>query len=75
MINKKYCKIRTNINSNIKGEYFGEKYEHVPHMMLTWPTGDQSISFLLLNILLAILDKDLADINYKDVLELLVQPR
>jgi hypothetical protein len=24
MINKKYCKIRANINSNIKGEYFGE---------------------------------------------------
>jgi hypothetical protein len=26
MINKKYCKIRANINSNIKGEYFGEYY-------------------------------------------------
>jgi hypothetical protein len=24
MINKKYCKIRANINSSIKGEYFGE---------------------------------------------------
>jgi hypothetical protein len=24
MINKKYCKIRANINSNIKEEYFGE---------------------------------------------------
>jgi hypothetical protein len=24
MINKKYCKIRANIYSNIKGEYFGE---------------------------------------------------
>ncbi len=24
MINKKYCKIRANININIKGEYFGE---------------------------------------------------
>ena len=24
MINKKYCKIRAKINSNIKGEYFGE---------------------------------------------------
>jgi hypothetical protein len=24
MINKKYCKIRVNINSNIKGQYFGE---------------------------------------------------
>ncbi len=26
MINKKYCKIRANINSSIKGEYFGEYY-------------------------------------------------
>jgi hypothetical protein len=24
MINKKYCKIRANINSSTKGEYFGE---------------------------------------------------
>jgi hypothetical protein len=24
MMNKKYCKIRANINSNIKEEYFGE---------------------------------------------------
>ncbi len=24
MINKKYCKIRANINSNIKEEYFGD---------------------------------------------------
>jgi hypothetical protein len=24
MINKKYCEIRANINSSIKGEYFGE---------------------------------------------------
>jgi hypothetical protein len=43
--------------------------------MLTWPTANQSISFLLLNILLAMLDKDLAEIDYKDVRELLVQPR
>jgi hypothetical protein len=26
MINEKYCKIRANINSSIKGEYFGEYY-------------------------------------------------
>jgi hypothetical protein len=26
MINKKYCKIRANINSSIKGEYFGKYY-------------------------------------------------
>jgi hypothetical protein len=43
--------------------------------MLTWPIANQSISFLLLNILLAFLDKDLAEIDYKDVQELLVQPR
>ena len=43
--------------------------------MLTWPTANQSISFLFLNILLAFLDKDLAEIDYKDVQELLVQPR
>jgi hypothetical protein len=43
--------------------------------MLTWPTANQSISFLFLNKLLAMLDKDLAEINYKDVRELLVQPR
>jgi hypothetical protein len=42
---------------------------------LTWPTADQSILFLFLNILLAILDKELAEIDYKDVQELLVQPR
>jgi hypothetical protein len=30
MINKKYCKIRANINSSIKREYFGEWYEHAP---------------------------------------------
>jgi hypothetical protein len=43
--------------------------------MLTWPTAKESISFLLLNILLAMLDKDLAEIDYKDIQELLVQPR
>jgi hypothetical protein len=43
--------------------------------MLTWPTANQSIYFLLPNILLAMLDKVLAEINYKDVQELLVQPR
>ena len=43
--------------------------------MLTWPTANKSISILLLNILLAMLDKDLAEINYKDLQELLVQPR
>jgi hypothetical protein len=43
--------------------------------MLTWPTANQSISFLLLNILLAMLDKNLAEIDYKEVQELLVQPR
>jgi hypothetical protein len=31
MINKKYCEIRANINSSIKGEYFGKYYyEHAP---------------------------------------------
>jgi hypothetical protein len=44
----------------------------LPKVMLTWPTANQSLSFLLLNVLLAMLDKDVAEINYKDVRELLV---
>jgi hypothetical protein len=47
----------------------------LPKVMLTWPTANPSISFLLLIILLAMLDKDLAEIDYKDIRELLVQPR
>ncbi len=47
----------------------------LPKVMLTWQTASQSISFLLLNILIAMLDKDLAEIVYKVVWELLVQPR
>ncbi len=43
--------------------------------MLTWLPANQSISLLLLNILLAMLDKDMAEINYKEVQELLLQPR
>jgi hypothetical protein len=44
----------------------------LPKEMLTWPTANQSLSFLLLNLLLAMLDKEVAEINYKDVRELLV---
>ncbi len=47
----------------------------LPKVMLTWSTANQLLSFLLLNILLAMLDKDLAEIDYKEVQELLVQPR
>jgi hypothetical protein len=47
----------------------------LPKVILTWPTANQSLSFLLLNLLLAILDKDIAEINYKDVQELLVHPK
>jgi hypothetical protein len=47
----------------------------LPKVMLTWPTANQSLSFLLLNLLLAILDKDVAEINYNDVQELLVRPK
>ncbi len=47
----------------------------LPKVMLTWPTSNQLLSFLLLNILLAMSNKDLAEIDYKDVQELLVQPR
>jgi hypothetical protein len=47
----------------------------LPKVMLTWPTANQLLSFLLLNLLLAMLDKDVAEINYKDVRELLVCPK
>jgi hypothetical protein len=47
----------------------------LPKIMLTWPTANQSLSFLLLNLLLAMFDKDVAEINYKDVRELLVCPK
>ena len=47
----------------------------LPKVMLTWPTTNQSLSFLLLNVLLAMLDKDVAEINYKDIRELLVCPK
>jgi hypothetical protein len=47
----------------------------LPKVMMTWPTAYQSLSYLLFNILIAMLDKDLAEIDYKDVQELLVQPR
>jgi hypothetical protein len=47
----------------------------LPKVMLKWPTTNQSLSFLLLNTLLAMLDKDFVEIDYKDVQELLVQPR
>jgi hypothetical protein len=35
----------------------------LPKVMLTWLTASQSLSFLLLNVLLAMLDKDVAEIN------------
>jgi hypothetical protein len=47
----------------------------LPKVMLTCPTANQLLSFLLLNLLLAMLDKDVAEINYKDVQELLVRPK
>jgi hypothetical protein len=47
----------------------------LPIVMLPWPTANQLLSFLLLNSLLAMLDKDLAEIDYKDVQELLIQLR
>ncbi len=47
----------------------------LPKVMLTWPTANQSLSFLLLNVLLAMLDKVVAEINYKEVRELLVLPK
>jgi hypothetical protein len=47
----------------------------LPKVMLTWPTANQLLFFLLLNLLLAMLDKDVAEINYKDVQELLVHPK
>ena len=47
----------------------------LPKVMLTWPTANQLLSFLLLNLLLAMLDKDIAEINYKDIQELLVPPK
>jgi hypothetical protein len=37
----------------------------LPKVMLTWPKANQLLSFLLLNLLLAMLDKDVAEINYK----------
>ncbi len=43
--------------------------------MLTWPTANQSLFFLLLNLLLARLYKDKAEIHCKDIQELLVCPR
>jgi hypothetical protein len=47
----------------------------LPKVMLTWPTANQLLSPLLLNFLLAMLDKDIAEINYKDIQELLVRPK
>jgi hypothetical protein len=47
----------------------------LPKVMLTWPTANQSLSFLMLNILLAMFNKDLPEIDYKDIQELLVRPR
>ncbi len=47
----------------------------LPKVMLTWLTSNQSLSFLLFNVLLAMLDKDIAEINYKYVRELLVCPK
>jgi hypothetical protein len=47
----------------------------LPKVMSTWPTANQLLSFLILNILLAMLGKDLAEIDYKDIQELLVQQR
>jgi hypothetical protein len=47
----------------------------LPNVMLTWPTANQLLSFLLLNILLPMLDKNLAEIDYMDIQELLVQQR
>jgi hypothetical protein len=47
----------------------------LPKLMLTWPTTNQLLSFLLLNLLLAMLDKDIAEINIKDIQELLVHPK
>ncbi len=47
----------------------------LPKVMLTLRTANQSLSFFLLNVLLAMLDKDVAEINYKDVQELLVHPK
>jgi hypothetical protein len=35
----------------------------LPKVMLTWPTANQSLSFLLLNLVLAMLDKDVAEIQ------------
>jgi hypothetical protein len=46
----------------------------LPKVMSTWPIANQSLSLLLLNLLLAMLDKDIAEINYKDVQESLVHP-
>jgi hypothetical protein len=76
MINKKYCKIRANINSQVLREsILVSSRNMLPKVMLTWPTANQSLSFFLLNLLLAMLDKDVAEINYKDVQELLVCPK
>jgi hypothetical protein len=47
----------------------------LPKVMLTLPTANQSLSFLLLNLLLTMLDTGIAEINYKDVQELLVHPK
>jgi hypothetical protein len=47
----------------------------LPKVMLTWPTANQLLSFLLLNVLLATSGKDVTEINYKDVQELLVHPK
>ncbi len=47
----------------------------LPKVMLTWLTANQSLSFLLLNVLLTMLNKDVAEINYKDLRELLVRQK
>ncbi len=47
----------------------------LPKVMLTWPTANQLLSFLFLNLLIAMLDKDIAEINYKDIQKLLVCPK
>ncbi len=47
----------------------------LPKVMLTLPTANQLLPLLLLNLVLAMLDKEVAEIKYKDVRELLVHPK
>jgi hypothetical protein len=46
----------------------------LPKVMSTLPTANQLSSLLLLNLLLAMSDKDIAEIKFKDIRELLVRP-